>query len=72
MERLLSALFASELSSPQIETKIAGGLKRIDITYVNGATDGFFSWLKQSYNAPFVMIECKNYGGDMPTQNWIK
>jgi hypothetical protein len=61
---LLTPLFYPWLSMPQYEDKINNGRKRIDITYVNAATAGFFDWLARRYNAPYVFVECKNYTED--------
>jgi hypothetical protein len=41
------------------------GRKRIDITYVNEARKGFFSWLSHHYTAPHIFVECKNYGKEV-------
>jgi hypothetical protein len=62
---LLTALFYPSLVHGHKETPIHDGRKRIDITYTNAATDGFFWWLGQHYSAPNVFIECKNYGKDV-------
>ena len=64
IEALLSALFYPSLAYPQVQHKIHEGRKRIDITYTNMATNGFFFWLGQHYTAPHVFVECKNYLGD--------
>jgi len=62
IEKLLTALFYPFLCSPVKQHNIHEGRKRIDITYVNEARKGFFSWLSQHYTAPHVFVECKNYG----------
>jgi len=64
VERLLSVLFAGDLAWPCLEHPIHNGRKRIDITYTNVATRGFFHWLGRHYNAPYVFVECKNYSRD--------
>jgi len=64
IEALLSALFYPSLANPQLQRSIHEGRKRIDITYTNLATAGFFQWLGQHYSAPHIFIECKNYTGD--------
>lgn len=64
VESLLSALFYPSLANPQLQRAIHDGRKRIDLTYTNVATSGFFAWLSQHYSAPHVFIECKNYTGD--------
>lgn len=65
IEGLLTALFYPALSNPQVQVEIHEGRKRIDITYTNVATSGFFSWLGKHYSAPHVFVECKNYVGDV-------
>lgn len=64
VEALLTPLFYPWLTMPDREVKINAGRKRIDITYVNAASAGFFDWLARRYDAPYVVIECKNYAGD--------
>lgn len=65
IEQLLTALFYPALSHPQPQTKIHEGRKRIDITYTNMATEGFFEWLAKHHPAPNVFVECKNYSGEV-------
>jgi len=64
IEKLLTALFYPSLTNPKVQKEIHGGRKRIDITYANVSTYGFFAWLSQHYTAPFVFVECKNYSSD--------
>jgi hypothetical protein len=65
IEQFLSASFYPSLSHPQPQTRIHDGRKRIDITYTNLATEGFFFWLGKHYPAPHIFVECKNYGGEV-------
>jgi hypothetical protein len=62
----LQAVFYPSLRYPQKEQEIHEGRKRIDITFNNGARDGFFEELRSNYNifCPFVFFECKNYSSD--------
>lgn len=62
----LQAVFYPSLRYPQKEQEIHEGRKRIDITFNNGAKDGFFEDLRSNYNVycPFVFFECKNYSSD--------
>lgn len=62
---LLTALFYPWLTYPEPQTKIHNGRKIIDITFTNVAQEGFFKWLKDSYPAPHIFIECKNYNTDI-------
>jgi hypothetical protein len=64
IESLLSTLFYPSLSNPQLQRDIHEGRKRIDLTYTNVATSGFFQWLGQHFSASHIFIECKNYAGD--------
>jgi hypothetical protein len=65
VEELLSALFYPSLVEPVKEKEIETGIKRIDIRYLNMASDGFFLWFqKQMAKAPYVPVECKNYKED--------
>lgn len=65
VESLLSALFYPALCNPQIEYPIHDGRKRVDITYTNVATAGFFRWLAANFAAAHVFVECKNYGREI-------
>lgn len=65
IEALLTAVLFPSLSTPTKQHKLHEGRKRIDITYVNCARSGFFSWLAANYSAAHVFIECKNYGKEI-------
>ena len=64
---VLTFLFFPFLISPIKEHEIDQGRKRIDITYTNSATDGFFFTALQSAQtrAIWVPVECKNYTKDV-------
>lgn len=63
---VLQSIFYPSLRYPQKEQEIHEGRKRIDITFNNGAQDGFFEELRINYQVfcPFVFFECKNYSAD--------
>lgn len=63
---LLGALFATAFAFPKKEQRIHEGRKRIDVTYTNVATRGFFRWLHEvnRIQCLFIMVECKNYTSD--------
>lgn len=65
IEKLLTALLYPSLSFPVKQDNIHNGRKRIDITYVNAAKDGFFDWLSRHYPASHLYVECKNYGKEV-------
>lgn len=67
VEALLTALFYPALDQPRREFPIHSGRKRIDITYTNVASEGFFDWVNrvQLAPAPSVYVECKNYGREL-------
>jgi hypothetical protein len=64
VESLMTALFYPSLTNPHVQTEIHEGRKRIDITYTNAATRGFFYWLSLHYPSAHIFVECKNYAGD--------
>jgi hypothetical protein len=53
------------LCKPTKQHQIHDGRKRIDITYVNEARQGFFSWLSLHYPSALIFVECKNYGREV-------
>ena len=65
VENLLNALFHPALVDPQVQTPVHNGMKRVDITYTNYAQSGFFRWLATNYSAPYVYVECKNFGNEI-------
>jgi hypothetical protein len=65
IEALFTALFYPPLNSPISQHEIHEGRKRIDITYTNMATAGFFKWLAAHYPSPQIFVECKNYTRDL-------
>jgi hypothetical protein len=63
----LQAIFYPALRYPKKEEDIHNGRKRVDITFNNGAANGFFDDLRKNYrvHCPFVFFECKNYKSDV-------
>jgi hypothetical protein len=63
---VMTTIFGGSLHTPRKEQPIHNGRKRIDITYNNGSTRGFFHNLTAKYGikCPYVFVECKNYSGD--------
>lgn len=58
---LLTFVFHPSLCNPKKETPIDNTRKRIDITYINTADQGFFSNLKSEITSNYIYVECKNY-----------
>ncbi len=65
IEPLLYALFYPALTNPVSQHPIHNGRKRVDITFTNAASSGFFRWLALNFRAPLVFVECKNYGQEI-------
>jgi len=64
---ILELLFYPDLMSPQIEQEIHEGRKRVDITFDNAATGGFFWRLHKKVGIPcaYIFVECKNYSREV-------
>lgn len=62
----LNEIFYPVLTRPSKERSADDGRKRIDISFHNTATDGFFARLVHvhHYHAPYISVECKNYSKD--------
>lgn len=63
---ILELIFYPDLICPDLQTKIENGRKRVDITFENSASSGFFYNLHQISNIPstYIYLECKNYSSD--------
>jgi len=64
---ILEFLFFPHLIYPKKEHEIHSGRKRIDITFHNASSEGFWAILRTSPQiaASTIMIECKNYKNDI-------
>ncbi|MDE2125274.1 MAG: hypothetical protein KGJ62_01645 [Armatimonadetes bacterium] len=62
----LEVIFYPSLRYPKKEQEIHDGRKRIDISFQNSASKGFFFDLKLRHDipCPYVFAECKNYKDD--------
>lgn len=66
VEALFTALFYPSLIMPEMEEELHEGRKRVDLSYTNNATDGFFKFLvRHKVPAKYIYVECKNYGSDV-------
>lgn len=65
IQALMEALFYPSLVHPTAQTPIHDGLKRVDIDFKNHAQEGFFEWVGRHYIAPYVFVECKNFGSEI-------
>lgn len=65
--RALTAVFSPGLTNPKVEVSQLSGLKRVDMTFQNNAQVGFFHNVtnKMNFEAGTIVIECKNYSGDI-------
>ena len=64
---ILRLVFDGRLKKPKKEERIAEGTQRVDITFKNERTKGFFKQLSEGYKlvCPNIFIECKNYSEDL-------
>lgn len=62
---ILDQVFSHSLLTGELEHDIYEGRKRIDVRWVNVAEDGIFRWIAQTFRAPIVLGECKNYAQDV-------
>lgn len=59
--RILERLFCPPLSTPIIERSDASGTNRRDIILPNYAEAGFWRFLRERYQADFLVVDAKNY-----------
>jgi hypothetical protein len=63
IETILAFLFADTLSTPITELSDKYGINRRDFILRNYKDDGFWKYLRDCYNADFIVIDAKNYAG---------
>lgn len=61
VENACTYIFDGSLAAPRLEDARAEKLKRVDISYENMASEGFFSWIRHQIPCLFVWVEVKNY-----------
>ncbi|WP_404292609.1 hypothetical protein LG276_19805 [Cytobacillus kochii] len=64
---IMEFIFYPNLTRPIIEQEIHQGRKRIDISFDNSATTGFFNQLHATKDIPsqFIFVEVKNYSSEV-------
>lgn len=67
VQAALHAIFHPHLVSPKSQQRVDAGRMKIDITFDNRATSGFFLDLRDSHKrrCAYVLFECKNYSEDV-------
>jgi hypothetical protein len=64
---ILELIFYPNLFDPVVEQEIHSGRKRIDLSFTNAASTGFFARLQRNLGVPcgYVFAECKNCSKDV-------
>ena len=72
MVELFPILFSNDLKDIKKEEQINEGRKRIDILARNVSKYGFFFDLLNKFkiHCPYIVIECKNYSGDLENREF--
>lgn len=72
MTELFPILFSNDLKDIKKEEQINEGRKRIDILARNVSKCGFFFDLLNKFriHCPYIVIECKNYSGDLKNREF--
>lgn len=60
---ILERLFVPPLEPPEYEHVNGSKANRRDIIFANYATSGFWEFMRTQYQAEFVVVDAKNYGG---------
>jgi hypothetical protein len=63
VEKILSFLFSDILSEPITELPDKYGINRRDFILRNYCETGFWKYLREKYQADFIVIDAKNYTG---------
>ena len=63
IEKVLDYLLGEELSSPITELSDKFGINRRDFILRNYSENGFWKYLREQYQADFIVIDAKNYVG---------
>ncbi len=70
IEKILAYLFGEILDAPITELSDKYGLNRRDFILRNYCESGFWKYLRDKYNADFIVIDAKNYKGKI-TKNQV-
>jgi len=60
VEEFISKLFPNDLIDSHSQVNRGGGAGTIDITFLNASESGFWSFVKNAYNAVNIPVEAKN------------
>ena len=63
IEKILSYLYSDVLSDPITELSDKFGINRRDFILRNYCENGFWKYLREKYQADFIVIDAKNYTG---------
>ena len=65
IEKILDYLFGETLSAPITELADNFGINRRDFILRNYSETGFWKYLRETYQADFIVIDAKNYTGQI-------
>ena len=69
---VVSALFSPPLEAPLVESPDVSGVNRRDFVYPNYAEDGFWRFLRDRYQADYVVVDAKNYRNKVSKQSALQ
>lgn len=72
IERILIYLFGDVLSDPITELPDQYGINRRDFILRNYRESGFWKYLRERYHADFIVIDAKNYTGEVKKEQILQ